>query len=76
MTPTTFAPPFAAAEAGDPVAVEVVERVAARFARGLAVLLLVLDPGRVVIGGVPRVGETLLRPVRGHLCSHTRVVSG
>ncbi|MGW3658182.1 ROK family protein [Streptomyces sp. NPDC005151] len=45
-----IAPLFAAAEAGDPAAVEVVERVAARFARGLAVLLLVLDPGRVVTG--------------------------
>jgi predicted NBD/HSP70 family sugar kinase len=46
-----IAPLIAAAEAGEPAVVEVVERVAARFARGLAVLLLVLDPGRVVIGG-------------------------
>ncbi|MFJ7493349.1 ROK family protein [Streptomyces sp. NPDC097727] len=69
-----IAPLFAAAEAGDRAAVEVVERVAARFARGLAVLLLVLDPGRVVIGGgVSRAGDTLLGPVRRHLRSHTLV---
>ncbi|MFJ2267042.1 ROK family transcriptional regulator [Streptomyces sp. NPDC098085] len=69
-----IAPLFAAAEAGDRTAVEVVERVAARFARGLAALLLVLDPGRVVIGGgVSRAGDTLLDPVRRHLRTHTLV---
>ncbi|MFJ9683260.1 ROK family transcriptional regulator [Streptomyces sp. NPDC101194] len=69
-----IAPLFAAAGAGDRTAVDVVERVAARFARGLAVLLLVLDPGRVVVGGgVSRAGDTLLEPVRRHLRSRTLV---
>ncbi|MEU6017028.1 ROK family transcriptional regulator [Streptomyces sp. NPDC047515] len=69
-----IAPLFAAAEAGDRTAVDVVEQVAARFARGLAVLLLVLDPGRVVVGGgVSRAGDTLLDPVRRHLRSRTLV---
>lgn len=69
-----IAPLFAAARAGDATAVAVVETVAARFARGLAALLLVLDPGRVVIGGgVSRAGDVLLRPVRRHLESHTLV---
>ncbi|MFE9859861.1 ROK family protein [Streptomyces sp. NPDC005780] len=69
-----IAPLFAAARAGDATAVAVVEQVAARFARGLAALLLVLDPGRVVIGGgVSRAGEVLLRPVRRHLESRTLV---
>ena len=69
-----IAPLFAAAEAGDRAAVEVVDRVAARFARGLAALLLVLDPGRVVIGGgVSRAGDTLLEPVRKHLRAHALV---
>ncbi|MFB7527360.1 ROK family transcriptional regulator [Streptomyces sp. NPDC056178] len=69
-----IAPLFAAAEAGDRTAVDVVEQVAARFARGLAVLLLVLDPGRVVVGGgVSRAGDTLLEPVRRHLRSRTLV---
>ncbi|MGW8887499.1 ROK family transcriptional regulator [Streptomyces sp. NPDC055749] len=69
-----IAPLFAAAEAGDRAAVEVVDRVAARFARGLAALLLVLDPGRVVIGGgVSRAGDTLLEPVRKHLRAHALI---
>ncbi|MFV5991018.1 ROK family transcriptional regulator [Streptomyces sp. NPDC056231] len=69
-----IAPLFTAARAGDPAAVDVVDRVAARFARGLAALVLVLDPGRIVIGGgVSRAGDVLLDPVRRHLRSHTLV---
>ncbi|WP_309140515.1 ROK family protein [Streptomyces sp. PKU-EA00015] len=50
------------------------DRVATRFARGLAALLLVLDPGQVVIGGaVSRAGEVLLEPVRRQLRLHTLV---
>ncbi|GAA1374659.1 ROK family transcriptional regulator [Streptomyces beijiangensis] len=67
-----IAPLFEAAAAGDRAAAEVVELVAARFARGLSALLLLLDPGRVVIGGgVTRAGDTLLEPVRRHLALHT-----
>ncbi|WP_181442611.1 ROK family protein [Streptomyces tateyamensis] len=66
------APLFAAAAAGDAVALAVVDQVAARFARGLAVLLLLLDPDKVVIGGgLSRAGRTLLDPVRAHLRRHT-----
>ncbi|MFF1506433.1 ROK family protein [Streptomyces sp. NPDC058326] len=69
-----IAPLFEAAAAGDRAATEVVERVAARFARGLAALLLVLDPDRVVIGGgVSRAGDVLLEPVRRHLRRHALV---
>ncbi|MEV7794095.1 ROK family transcriptional regulator [Streptomyces sp. NPDC087512] len=69
-----ISPLFDAAAAGDPAAVEVVERVAARFARGLAALVLILDPGRVVIGGgVSRAGDVLLEPVRRHLRGHALV---
>ncbi|MFE0459905.1 ROK family protein [Kitasatospora sp. NPDC058965] len=68
------APLFEAAARGDAAALAVVDRVAARFARGLAVLLLLLDPDRVVIGGgLSRAGETLLGPVRAHLHRHTLV---
>ncbi len=57
-----------AAAGGDPTANEVVELVAARFAKGLANLLLILDPGVVIVGGgISRAGETLLGPVRRHL---------
>jgi predicted NBD/HSP70 family sugar kinase len=59
---------FAAAAAGDPAALHVVDLVADRFARGLAVLLLVLDPREVIIGGgVSRAGETLLDAIERHL---------
>ncbi|MFI5530105.1 ROK family protein [Kitasatospora sp. NPDC051853] len=65
-------PLFTAAAAGDPAAAAVVDRAAARFARGLATLVLLLDPGRVVIGGgLSRAGETLLGPVRRHLRDRT-----
>jgi predicted NBD/HSP70 family sugar kinase len=59
---------FAAAAAGDAAALHVVDEVADRFARGLAVLLLVLDPREVIIGGgVSRAGGTLLDAIERHL---------
>ncbi|GGV38111.1 transcriptional regulator [Kitasatospora herbaricolor] len=62
---------FEAARRGDPVAQSVVDRVAADFAHGLSVLLLLLDPGRVIIGGgLSIAGESLLAPVRHHLARH------
>ncbi|MGW8885947.1 ROK family protein [Streptomyces sp. NPDC055749] len=68
------APLFEAAAAGEEVAIEVVERVAARFARGVAALVLLFDPGCVVIGGgVSRAGEVLMEPVRRYLRLHTLV---
>lgn len=55
---------FAAAAHGDPAAAEVVQTIAARFARGLAAVLLVLDPDLVVIGaGVSRAGTALLEAI-------------
>jgi predicted NBD/HSP70 family sugar kinase len=52
---------FAAAARGDTAAVEAVDTIAARFARGLAPVLLVLDPDLVVIGaGLSRAGAALL----------------
>jgi predicted NBD/HSP70 family sugar kinase len=59
---------FAAADDGDQAALEIVDRIAARFARGLAVLLTVLDPREVIIGGgVSRAGDTLLTAIERHL---------
>ena len=50
--------------AGDTAAVETVQTIAARFARGLAPVLLVLDPDLVVIGaGVSRAGFALLQAI-------------
>jgi predicted NBD/HSP70 family sugar kinase len=66
--PDEAAAVFAAAAAGDPAALRVVDLVADRFARGLAVLLLVLDPAEVIIGGgVSRAGATLLTAIERHL---------
>ncbi|HEX4259321.1 MAG TPA: ROK family transcriptional regulator [Streptosporangiaceae bacterium] len=56
---------FAAAAQGDPAAVEAVHTIACRFARGLAPVLLVLDPDLVVIGaGVSRAGSALLAEIQ------------
>jgi predicted NBD/HSP70 family sugar kinase len=55
---------FAAAAQGDVAAVEAVHTIARRFARGLAPVLLVLDPDLVVIGaGVSRAGSVLLAAI-------------
>ena len=55
---------FAAAAHGDTTAVQVVHTIAARFARGLAPVLLVLDPDLVVIGaGLSRAGDVLLEAI-------------
>jgi predicted NBD/HSP70 family sugar kinase len=59
---------FAAAAGGDAKALAVVDRISVRFARGLATLLLVLDPSLVVIGGgLSRAGKTLLAAIERHL---------
>lgn len=60
---------FRAATAGDRVARRVVEQVVARFSRGLAALLLVLDPDMVVIGGrLAGAGDDLFEELR--TCVH------
>ncbi|GAA3893835.1 ROK family transcriptional regulator [Saccharothrix violaceirubra] len=59
---------FDAAREGDEAALSVVDTIAARFARGLAVQLLLMDPQRVVVGGgVTRAGELLFEAVRKRL---------
>ncbi|WP_345712271.1 ROK family protein, partial [Kineococcus glutinatus] len=55
---------FAAARAGDPAAAAVVDAVAARLARVVAVVASVLDPALVVLGGaVAGAGDVLLPAV-------------
>ncbi|HLI38776.1 MAG TPA: ROK family transcriptional regulator [Streptosporangiaceae bacterium] len=59
---------FTAAARGDTAAAEAVRAIAARFARGLAPVLLVLDPDLVVIGaGISRAGSVLLDAIGGSL---------
>ncbi|GAA0235524.1 ROK family transcriptional regulator [Actinomadura nitritigenes] len=59
---------FAAAAGGDEAAVEVVDEVAASFARAIAPAVLVLAPDAVVIGGgVARAGSVLLTAITRHL---------
>ncbi len=56
---------FGAAAAGDRTALRVVDSVISRLARGLAPLLLVLDPDMVVVGGgVSRAGPAMLEALR------------
>jgi predicted NBD/HSP70 family sugar kinase len=65
---------FAAAARGDAAAVETVQTIAARFARGLAPVLLVLDPDLVVIGaGVSLAGATLLQAIEASVSPLTLV---
>ena len=59
---------FAAAARGDATARTVVDTVTARLARGLAPLMLVIDPDVVVIGGgISLAGPAVLDAVRKHV---------
>lgn len=64
---------LARAADGDAEALEVIDEIAARFARGVAPMLLILDPDLVVLGGgVSRGGEVVLEAVTRHL--HARAM--
>ena len=54
---------FEAAEAGDPVAVEILDRIARRMARVLALVSSFFDPRLIVIGGAVAASATALLPV-------------
>jgi predicted NBD/HSP70 family sugar kinase len=59
---------FAAARAGDPIAVDVTERSVAHAGRAIVTMALVLNPELVVIcGGVANAGDVLLEPLRRQL---------
>jgi len=65
---------FAAAAKGDTAGAEAVRTIAARFARGLAPVLLVLDPDLVIIGaGVSRAGSVLLAAIQDSVTPLTLV---
>ena len=56
-----------AAQAGDPVAVELLAEVGRWLGEGIASLTAVLDPAVVAIGGgVSEAGDLLLEPIREH----------
>lgn len=60
-----FAACFAAAERGDTDAQEFIHQATRDFARGLAGLINVLDPERIVLGGgIAQAGEALFKPIR------------
>lgn len=62
ITPETI---MQAAEAGDLVAREILDRVGSYLGTGIANLITILSPDRVILGGsVARLGEWLLAPVR------------
>jgi predicted NBD/HSP70 family sugar kinase len=70
--PLDAAPVFEAATAGDQAALAVVDEIAARFARGVAPVFLLLDPDLVTIGGgVSHGGTVLLDAVERHLRERT-----
>ena len=64
----------AAARAGDPVAVEIVERSVHAAGRAIVVMALVLNPELVVIGGgVAAAGDVVLEPLRRQLEAMVRM---
>ena len=61
----------AAAEAGDPFAIERLVEVGTWLGEGIASLAAVLDPARVAIGGgVSQAGKLLLVPIRASFADH------
>ena len=59
---------FQAGADGDPAALALIEELAARLARGIAVVAAVLDPGLVIVGGgVSRAGDLLMAPLQRNL---------
>ncbi|GAA3645871.1 ROK family protein [Nonomuraea antimicrobica] len=74
---TDAAAVFAAAAAGDPIAAEVVDRVAAVFAAAIAPGVLVLSPDTIVIGGgIARAGAVLRDAIVRHLEELTLTTPG
>jgi predicted NBD/HSP70 family sugar kinase/predicted transcriptional regulator len=62
-----------AAQDGDPAALELLDAVAERMSRVVAVLATLLHPELLVIGGaVAGAGDVLLEPLRRHLPHHVR----
>lgn len=65
---------FAAARAGDPVALQVIDRAVEVPARAIAIVALVLNPELIVLGGaVAHAGDTLLGPFSKALAEFTRM---
>ena len=61
ITPETI---MQAAEAGDPIAREILDRAGGYLGTGIANLITILSPDRVILGGsVARLGEWLLAPI-------------
>ena len=61
---------FEAAAAGDPVAVEILNRIAARMARVLALVSSFFDPRLIVIGGAVAASATALLPAMTRELAH------
>jgi predicted NBD/HSP70 family sugar kinase len=56
---------FAAARDGDAAAAAIVDELVARLARGIASVVVVLNPATVIVGGgLSRAGSTLLEPLQ------------
>jgi predicted NBD/HSP70 family sugar kinase len=59
---------FQAAGRGDPAAREIVEELVARLARGIAALVVALDPATVIVGGgLSRAGSALVEPLERYV---------
>jgi len=57
-------------EEGDPVALEIIDDVAQKFASGLNNIINTLNPELIVIGGIyPKLGSKMLESIREHVSS-------
>ena len=63
---------FEAAQAGDPLAIEVVRKTAEYIGRGFSVLINLLNPEKIIVGGgVAKGGEYLMGLVRQYTSQYT-----
>jgi predicted NBD/HSP70 family sugar kinase len=76
VSPIAIGPLVDAALAGDPVALQVVREAGETLGIALAGMLNLMNPARVIIGGgLARLNELLLEPIRGTVRSRTLVHS-
>jgi predicted NBD/HSP70 family sugar kinase len=68
---------FAAAAVGDEVAIEVLDGIFDRLARGIAAAIVVLNPSTVIVGGgISRAGERLREPLERRIRALVPVAPG
>jgi glucokinase len=72
ITPETI---MHAAQMGDPIGLEILDYAGKHMAAGIANVITILAPHRIVIGGgVAKLGEWIMRPIRKYLAVYSNTV--